>query len=410
MAATAATTGAEALAKLRAAVSAKEELKDAGADVEFADGSKLPKDMETALRTSDGKPLSVGTIALYVMHSSNRTVYHKEHAKEKQRFPNIISIQFIAGRELLSYLQGTTKSVSKHFYIEGDSSGKGAAGAATATGAGADDANQQQTRSQQQAGGRGQQGSSQADEGGAGVEGGRPKQTPEDLLLRKIQRREGVRRDRINVLMSSHNFAADVMRLVGEAQRAKSSHNMNGSSGPAEKKRRLIIGCPIIVVPAAPTAPINLYNVRDFLLEGKFVHAAEAKRRDPTRKSEIYLEKKLGEHGFVRFKIVDSVKRFQDQHWKRLAAVITFGPTWQFKDWKLKDTAQIFDACRGIHIYFDDKKLEPHISDWNVVKIPLKKESRHQDSLQQHRVWDEVEHFLVHRKPDLLASGIIKIA
>lgn len=413
-------SGSEALSKLRAAVSAKQTIRDAGDSVQLEDGTKLPKSLETPLRMiDDARPVSVGSIALYVMNSHNITEYTTLVAKERARFPNLLSIKFVAGRrELLPFLQGELASVSKYFTIDGDAGanlagGDHPAGRGSAVGAdghlGGTDADGLRSRGDKS----GAEGTRVGDDGDLDGTGSRqkPRQSPEDMLLRKIQKREGVRRDRINVLMSSHNFAADVLRLVNEAHRGQGKHGMPGmQGGRPETKRRLNIGCPIIVVPAAPTAPITLYNVRDFLVDGHYVHPMEAKKRDPARRSEVYIEKKIGEYGFIRFKIVDSVKRFQDQHWNRLAAVITFGPEWQFKDWRLRDTAQIFNSCRGLHIYFDDKKLEPHISDWNVVKIPLKKESRHQDSLQQHRVWDEIEHFLVHRKPELLESGRIKTA
>lgn len=121
------------------------------------------------------------------------------------------------------------------------------------------------------------------------------------------------------------------------------------------------------------------------------------------------VEKAIGEHGVVRFKVVDSIKRFRTEDWERVVAVFTMGPTWQFKDWKIwkSDPALIFANCQGLHLYFDDAKLAPHLMTWNVLLCPLKKQTRSQDGIEQHRVWSAIQKFAQTKKLDILKAGVI---
>mmetsp|Transcript_3517 Transcript_3517/g.5081 ORF Transcript_3517/g.5081 Transcript_3517/m.5081 type:complete len:407 (+) Transcript_3517:61-1281(+) len=237
--------------------------------------------------------------------------------------------------------------------------------------------------------------------------------SPEEILLRKIKKREDCQRNRNSILLSSHRFI-EALRIEKDSARNRTQEKqkelLQGGSRRGDRRAEQVkrMGCPIIVVPASMTAPVNMYNVGDFLGNGRYLHTNEARQIKPHKDSEIIIERQLGEHGVIRFKIVDSVKKFQNQHWDRLAAVLADGPKWQFKDWVWKDTATIFDNCRGLHVHFDDKKLPEHVKKWNVVNFPLKKQSRHQDALQVHRIWMEVEKFLTTKKPDLLKAGKVQ--
>jgi len=380
----------EALLKYRDTVKGGKEVEEEGDSLVFADGSRLPKTTTTAFFVKEGEPpLSLGDVFAF---RRARAQGKRLPAAGDQRY-----IPFLVGRDLEQFLGGKKKS-SKYIVAARDR---------PASNEKADESSLRKRKSDDVQ--REGKAAVQIESTAKKAKLTEPKLSPQESLLKKIQKREGVRRTRNSVLMSNVSFQGFVMAAKEEIKRKRKRIMMEDSTQNVNRRKRNQRGCPIIVVPAALTSPITMYNVRAFLEEGKYVKLEEAKKQNPIKEPAIYIEKRLGDIGFVRFKIVDSVKKFQDSDWERLAAVITHGPKWQFKDWIFKDTATIFSKCRGLHVYFDDNKLEPHIKTWNVVKLPLKKQSRHEDSLQQHRVWGEIERFLSSKKPDLLDAGKVVV-
>ena len=83
----------------------------------------------------------------------------------------------------------------------------------------------------------------------------------------------------------------------------------------ASKEARLTVkGTPIIIVPAAPSSIINLYNVKQFLEEGTYVDTATAKaamRGVKPTKVTIKTRKKDG--SYLRFHVIDNVSILGDK-------------------------------------------------------------------------------------------------
>lgn len=234
--------------------------------------------------------------------------------------------------------------------------------------------------------------------------------TPEDMLLRKIKKREGCHRNRNSILQSAHRFT-DALRIDWEARKKSKDAtngygvNQNYSGATPGNKTNTIEGAPIIVVPPLATAPISLLNIRSFLEDGQYVPGSQLRAESSEKEEAVYIERKFSDGTFIRFKVVDSVRKFQNPHWERLTAVFTLGPQWQFKGWRWKDTATVFEKCRGLHVYFDDKKLDDHIKTWNVVKFPLSKQTRSLDRTLSYKIWQAIESFMRSKKPELLQAG-----
>jgi hypothetical protein len=96
-------------------------------------------------------------------------------------------------------------------------------------------------------------------------------------------------------------------------------------------------GIPIIVVPSAVSAVINMYNVKQLLEHGVF-ESGEYNRvqkgmvKEPLitiQKASFYDSSKT-----VRFQIIDDVTQLRSESdWHRVVAVFVSGALWQFKDW-----------------------------------------------------------------------------
>ncbi len=385
----------EALDALQECVSSGKEWKESDDGFDFGNGKTFAKDTVTPFKNSgeDGK--------FYTLHS---IVHLAENEKMKlsefnrlARNKGISAVKFNDRQKLLNVLKGKEK-LSKPSEDTVTSSS-------------------QQEEKDDESGERASKKAKHDDAQSAAA--ARATMSPTELLIRKLKKHEGSHRDRSSILMSSHRFV-EVLRIEDESKRSKQEERKRqalqgtnvvaGGSGQTRDLARAAqrVGVPIIVVPAALSAPINLYNVKNFLEKGIYVHTSDARKLMPRKPEFVVVEKEIPGHGFIRFKVVDSVKKFQPQHWDRLAAVFTIGQMWQFKDWVWKDPAQVFDNCRGMHVYFDDHKLDQHIKDWNVETHPIKKQSRHHDSVAVHRIWDELDKFLKNRKPILLESGKIK--
>mmetsp|Transcript_4431 Transcript_4431/g.5898 ORF Transcript_4431/g.5898 Transcript_4431/m.5898 type:complete len:422 (+) Transcript_4431:221-1486(+) len=180
-------------------------------------------------------------------------------------------------------------------------------------------------------------------------------------------------------------------------ERSAVSRNNDGATTTKAK-----FGTPIIVVPAAATSVISLYNVKDYLEKGNYVPSSEARAKSPALVSEVIIERKHPSGGLMKYKVVNSVRGFTGKHWERVVAVFVIGPAYQFKGWKWKEPAEIFNNCQGIHVYFDDVKLNLNVRSWNVEVFELRKQTRNKDKIQAHRIWESIDKFMYDKKPYLL--------
>jgi parafibromin len=109
---------------------------------------------------------------------------------------------------------------------------------------------------------------------------------------------------------------------------------------------------PIIIVPAAASSMITLYNVKDFLVGNPnssnskeqfpfFKHSDEYRKLGIEKPTLVVLERPKS-FKFHKFEVYDSVDSFTRDHWGRIAAVFTSGQEWQFKGWKWDKPVDVF--------------------------------------------------------------------
>lgn len=118
------------------------------------------------------------------------------------------------------------------------------------------------------------------------------------------------------------------------------SANINAQKDETAKKRK---GMPIIIVPAAPTAMMSMFNVKDFLQESRFVPTTDAKTAaGGVKASTITLEKQNDQGKPISYQVIDNPSRLSIEEWGRVAAVFVHGPAWQFKGWKWENPVELF--------------------------------------------------------------------
>lgn len=151
-------------------------------------------------------------------------------------------------------------------------------------------------------------------------------------------------------------------------------------------------GPPIIIVPVAPTAMLNMYNIKQFLIQSTYIPPAEAKASHVGPKEwRITVE-----HGKRPVQIIDNPLRLESiDDWSRVVAVFVHGPIWQFKGWKWTGgPAEIFQRVRGFHLYYEDAGPDPAVTGWNVTNLPISRSRRHLDATAVFKFWQQIDEAL----------------
>lgn len=156
--------------------------------------------------------------------------------------------------------------------------------------------------------------------------------------------------------------------------------NSNSNNSSISNKKQVWI----IIIPAGSTALLTLHNVKDFLMDSKYVPVAEARSRAP-KPSSIRIE-----HYGNTFEIIDNPARLALSDWSRVLACFTLTSTWQFKGWKWETPLELFQHLQGFHVYYDDMALDQNVASWNVTKLAISRNKRHLDSTAVMTFWNKI--------------------
>ena len=239
-------------------------------------------------------------------------------------------------------------------------------------------------------------------------------------------------------------MAASASASASASAAAKSKRPLPGapsSRAPANaavKDAGVSGGLPIIVVPAAATARLNMLNAPAFFANGTFEHpdalrAAGAKKSSSaTVVREVAREGAEGgasssqpgssaaaaagggagaaaaaaaagaagaaaaANGGDRYFITDRTDGFRSLDWSRVVAVVVSGAAWQFKGWPFKGlkeghTVDLFSKVAGVFVGYGDEEPPPTVKTWNVTRHGLHREARHRDRSVASAVWRAID-------------------
>ncbi|XP_026484773.1 parafibromin [Vanessa tameamea] len=169
---------------------------------------------------------------------------------------------------------------------------------------------------------------------------------------------------------------------------------------------------PIIIIPAAATSLITMYNVKDMLQELKFVPVEQKKAEGSVRENEVLLQRRKGPTGdqvpnnattiTVPYRVVDNPARLSAAEWDRVVAVFVQGPAWQFKGWPWDgNPVQIFANICAFHLKFDEMKLDANVARWAVTVLNLSRTKRHLDRAALLAFWETLDKHMMKNKPHL---------
>lgn len=152
-------------------------------------------------------------------------------------------------------------------------------------------------------------------------------------------------------------------------------------------KTRKSTGPPIIIVPAALTTHLTLYNAQDFLEQGVFVSSID-KRNVQSKKPTSVQIKSFADKSTV-YEVIDSAQKLKEQDWERVVAVFALGQQWQFKGWKWSEPVELFHhgtsnfypirkastdhvPVRGFYLRFDDDGPVDAVKKWNMKVLTVR--------------------------------------
>ncbi|GAA53982.1 parafibromin [Clonorchis sinensis] len=160
---------------------------------------------------------------------------------------------------------------------------------------------------------------------------------------------------------------------------------------------------PIIIIPAAPTSLITMYNARDILQDLCFVTSQEKQAAGVRRENEILIHRQKSDGRSVPYRIIDQPNKLQPDEWNRVVAVFVQGQAWQFKGWPIgSDPAVIFSLVKGFHLKHTNMPLDANVAKWNVRVINLD-QRRHLDKANFQQIWDQLDKHIAKCKPFLRA-------
>eukprot|EP00796_Vickermania_ingenoplastis_P008128 gene8128-5663_t len=171
---------------------------------------------------------------------------------------------------------------------------------------------------------------------------------------------------------------------------------------------------PIILVPPAVTAPVQLLNVKQFLEQGSYVDptnyfidqesgAASVQQAKPPFQIVSSSRFRLGisaHVAFVNFRVVDDPQ--QVDNWDHVCAAVVTGQQWQLEKWfpdqdrSITQPSLVFRRIAGFLPYFEEDKIPPAIHEWRVTPLMLTKRvvKAQQHIREAARFWEKVYKFL----------------
>ncbi|XP_054272349.1 parafibromin [Macrosteles quadrilineatus] len=169
---------------------------------------------------------------------------------------------------------------------------------------------------------------------------------------------------------------------------------------PSANKR--VSRTPIIIIPAANTSLITMYNARDILQDLRFVTTEEKKLQGAKRDNDILLQRRKDGGLTVPYRVIDNPQKLTLGDWDRVVAVFVMGPAWQFKGWPWDgNPVDIFSKICGFHLKYDEMKLDKNVEGWAVSVIQLSRTKRHLDRAALMVFWERLDKHLIKNKPHL---------
>ncbi|KAJ1810879.1 accessory factor associated with RNA polymerase II, partial [Coemansia sp. RSA 2599] len=187
--------------------------------------------------------------------------------------------------------------------------------------------------------------------------------------------------------------------VAGSAGVAGAANGEAGRRRVSQRKR----ANPIIVVPAATTAMVNMYNIEELLQKHQFADGRAIMEKGGPKPREVFIDHVVTRSSQrIRFRVVDSVQDFTEADWNSLVCVFTQGAAWQFKNWVWKSPEEVFQNTLGFYPKYNDERPKDAIKSWGISVINIERTKRHMDKAAVVGLWSSIEQYMASKKPEFL--------
>ncbi|UYV62848.1 CDC73, partial [Cordylochernes scorpioides] len=205
----------------------------------------------------------------------------------------------------------------------------------------------------------------------------------------KFRSKEETEGFKIDTTGTYHGMTLKSVTEGTQPKKPVTSHNPAPQPTPVvNRPQKRVSRTPIIIIPAAMTSLITMYNAQDILQDLKYISTEDKKMHGCKRENEVLIQRRK-EAGSTRpYRVLDNPLRLSSEDWERVVAVFVQGPTWQFKGWPWDgNPVEIFSKIKGFHLKWDELKLDDNVSKWAVDVIQLSKSKRHLDRANLLKFW-----------------------
>lgn len=149
---------------------------------------------------------------------------------------------------------------------------------------------------------------------------------------------------------------------------------------------------PIILLSPSASSLLRMPNIKSFLEGGTYTPPDSGSMGSNLLHISRLLPN-ISSHP-LRFILVDSPENFRPDYWTRVVAVFTTGQTWQFKNYKWQNPAELFAHALGVYVGWKGEVVPDTVKGWGrgVLTVQIDKGSqRWRDREVVEDVWGAIE-------------------
>jgi parafibromin len=150
---------------------------------------------------------------------------------------------------------------------------------------------------------------------------------------------------------------------------------------------------PIILLSPSASSLLRMPNIKSFLEDGQYIPPES----ETSGTNILHLMRTLpsvNPSKPLRFILVDDPSSFRPDYWDRVVAVFTTGQTWQFKNYKWQQPAELFSHALGIYVGWKGEVVPDTVKGWGrgvmVAQID-KGTARWRDREVVEEIWRNIE-------------------
>ena len=214
--------------------------------------------------------------------------------------------------------------------------------------------------------------------------------------------------------VTRQNILDDVQADYSEVKRAMESvtRSTEKSTKKKEEKKKVerVPKYPIILVSESTSkAKISMWNVLQFLSEGRYVSVKDAKKNHSGGTKEpkaLFLKRNNG----VTYRVLPvgitgkGPKYWSPNDYSRVVGLFADGSTWAYKGWPT-GIVEIFNNTAGFHVYYIQEKPHANCQQWMCDKITIDKNKRHHDAVAVAKIWQAIDSFVKHHYDEYLPEN-----